>query len=279
MLLLIAPEKWQEQLRLAAPVRVMKVAVIEDDEPLDENDIRSRLVQRKGVGGNSPDKEKPREVIPLVGGEWLTHKLTPFDKNFKSPTDSPVRTPAPSIQSSALHTPAHSEFDVADLFSNPTTRANSHTNSPRLMSSDKDSMGGGITESEKMKIVSDKLRSKGAYDAIQAARKKSLRPEKPSFAMDEATKQMLQAMLMTEDPTSISMTVPTYDLINKRLAAPQQVKHGIGSVIIEGDDDEEGDDLSTGDKASSWLFRSADVGETPVNPDSLQSSGIAFKSR
>ena len=75
MLLLIAPGKWQDLLRLAPPVRIMKLANIDDDDIVTDGDVQSRLVARKDVNITS----KPRDLIPAVGGKWLT-TLTPHQK-------------------------------------------------------------------------------------------------------------------------------------------------------------------------------------------------------
>lgn len=258
MLLLIAPEKWQDPLRLAPPVRVMKITHVEDDDAVIETDIKSRLNPRKGTEVISPSK--PREVIPAVGGSWLIH-LTPHNKNFQdSPPSSPTRSTVPSEveveNSTGSRTRGHSEFDIQDMYSNPSTRVNSKLNTPRELEGSQ----------------SDRPNSSG--QTKRAQRKKSLRPEKPASAMDEDTKRLVRAMLSSGNTASAALTTPTYDLIASRLAIP--ATNDVRDIIAEEDSRDSGDEDSdpprkaagndSDDKNTSWLFR------TPVDEEEHEQS-------
>lgn len=254
MLLLIAPEKWQDPLRLVAPVRVMKVADLDDENVVDQSDGRTHLRLRKVVGG-SPEKSTEPGIIPVVGGHWLTHKLTPNNKNFvDSQENSPVRSRAPT--DTGLQTPVFSEFDIQDLYlhSAPPSVVNSKQNTPRV----DDNEGEGLL-SGKQSSRSKKEETTAADAGIQSARRKCVRPLRPSAAMDETTKKMIQAMLSGGEMPSVSLTTSTQDMITKRLTAQTPETHRVGDIIFEEDgDDAEEEDIahssSTGNQ-SSWLYR------------------------
>jgi hypothetical protein len=260
MLLLISPEKWQDLLRLAPPVRVPKAQEAEDDGRVDVSDAAraSRLVGRRQPG--SPRQRD--DIMPPVGGLWLTH-LTPFNKDFntdagdspeksnnsnsqsnRTPNRSPNRTPRISPRHSSV-----SEFDLRDI-----SRTSSVQNTPRSVDLD---LGGGGSSKTKP----------GAAAAITASRRTNLRPEKPAAAMDADMRRMVQAMLSSSSTgTSLSLG---YDVLNQRLESAgagagdgtnKGPSRGVGGAIDEeeeeDDEDEEEEEEEDGNRSrKDWLYK------------------------